>query len=192
MRILKRIKASFVPFLIFGLWLIIVFLIVRSTMLSVELNFTNFRWENYKKHLTLHISQLFGFSDNEINVEEQHKKYIKSNYKNNDIGIWVNDHDDNSDWNDKKSKLVEKSLSDIPIDVTENNVPLKINVDSEKKIVNASSENGSNKKKKPVRKSKVESSMNKGDEGKTGDNISGEIEHDPNNAKKINAIRHNK
>lgn len=192
MSILKRIKVSFVPFLIFGLWLIIVFLIVRSTMLSVELNFTNFRWENYKKYLTLHISQLFGFSDNEINVDEQHKKYIKSNYKNNDIGILVKDHDDNSDWNDKKSKLVEKSLSDITIDVTENNVPQKINVDSEKKIVNASSENGSNKKKKTVRKSKVESSMNKGAEGKTGDNISGEIEHDPNNAKKINAIRHNK
>ena len=192
MSILKRIKVSFVPFLIFGLWLIIVFLIVRSTMLSVELNFTNFRWENYKKYLTLHISQLFGFSDNEINVDEQHKKYIKSNYKNNDIGILVKDHDDNSDWNDKKSKLVEKSLSDITIDVTESNVPPRNNVDTEKKNVNASSENSSNKKKKSSRKSKVESSMNKTDGGKTYDSSSGEIEHDPNNAKKINAIRHSK
>ena len=47
MNLFRVIKNAFVPIVIFCIWFFLVFLIVRATMSSIEMDFTNFRWENF-------------------------------------------------------------------------------------------------------------------------------------------------
>ena len=116
MNLFRVIKNAFVPIVIFCIWFFLVFLIVRATMSSIEMDFTNFRWELYRHHFSLNIAKFLGFSGDAVDVTIERTKHIKSYYRNS--GIVDYSDVDNVKINDRKQRKVERLNSEFSPDNT--------------------------------------------------------------------------
>lgn len=71
-------KVKHFPIIIFIIWFIVVFFIVRTILLQYEMNFTNLRWHTYKDHMTFNVLELFGMDDNTTEYNLGRDDYIQS------------------------------------------------------------------------------------------------------------------
>lgn len=114
MNLFRVIKNAFVPIVIFCIWFFLVFLIVRATMSSIEMDFTNFRWELYRHHFSLNIAKFLGFSGDAVDVTIERTKHIKSYYRNSGI-VDYSDVDNvkikNNDWKQRKVERLNSEFS---------------------------------------------------------------------------------
>lgn len=72
------------PWIIFSGWLAIVFIIVRLTMMNIDMSFSNIRWQNIGNNLTLNLMDILGIGSSVSDSSQILMEHLKNANVNSD------------------------------------------------------------------------------------------------------------
>lgn len=75
------------PWIIFSGWLVIVFIIVRLTMMNIDMSFSNIRWQNIGNNLTLNLMDILGIGSSVSDSSQILMEHLKNANANSDIDL---------------------------------------------------------------------------------------------------------